>query len=97
MTPIKKGMTGIAAAATIAVAAIAVPSDAQARRGWVPGAVIGGLAAGAIIGGALARRTTMTTGLAPLTAITTAVRAAMCGGYGPIGVRAENGSVTDLI
>ena len=38
---------------TIAVAAVAVPTDAQARRGWWgPGALIGGLAAGAIIAGA---------------------------------------------
>jgi hypothetical protein len=55
MTPIKKGLTAAAAAATIAATAIVAPSDAQARRGWVPGAVIGGLAFGAIIGGALAR------------------------------------------
>jgi hypothetical protein len=46
-------MTAVAAAALIAVAAVAAPTEAQARRGWwVPGAVIGGLAAGAIIAGA---------------------------------------------
>src|SRR5215813_11276353 len=56
MTPIRKSLTAVAAAGTIAVAAIAAPSDAQARRGWVPGAVIGGLAAGAILGGALGAR-----------------------------------------
>jgi hypothetical protein len=44
-------MTVIAAAAVIA-AALAVPTSAEARRGWwVPGAVVGGLAAGAIIAG----------------------------------------------
>jgi len=54
MTPTKT-LAAVGAAATIAIAAIAVPSDAEARGGWVPGAVIGGLAAGAIVGGALAR------------------------------------------
>jgi hypothetical protein len=45
-------MTAVAAAALVAVAAIAAPTEAEARRGWwVPGAVIGGLAAGAIIAG----------------------------------------------
>lgn len=49
-------LTALVAAATIAIAAVAAPTDAEARwRGWGPGAVIGGLAAGAIIGGALAR------------------------------------------
>jgi len=48
-----KTLTALAAAATIAVTAIAVPQQAEARwRGG--GAVIGGLAAGALIGGALA-------------------------------------------
>jgi hypothetical protein len=48
-----KTMTAVAAAALVAVAAIAAPTEAEARRGWwVPGAVIGGLAAGAIIAGA---------------------------------------------
>jgi hypothetical protein len=55
MTPTKT-LAAVGAAATIAIAAIAAPSDAQARGGWVPGAVIGGLAAGAIVGGALAAR-----------------------------------------
>jgi len=46
-------LTALAAAATIAVTAIAVPQQAEARwRGG--GAVIGGLAAGALIGGAIA-------------------------------------------
>ena len=45
-------LTALAAAATIAVTAIAVPQQAEARwRGG--GAVIGGLAAGALIGGAV--------------------------------------------
>lgn len=48
-----KTMTAVAAAALVAGAAIASPTEAEARRGWwVPGAVIGGLAAGAIIAGA---------------------------------------------
>jgi len=55
MSAMNKSLTAVAAAATIAVAAIAAPTDAQARHGWGAGAVIGGLAAGAIIGGALAR------------------------------------------
>ena len=46
-------LTTLAAAATLAVAAIAAPSPAQARGGGaVAAGVIGGLAAGAIIGGA---------------------------------------------
>ncbi len=49
----KKSLMTLAAAAAIAVAAVAVPSEAQARRGWWgPGAVIGGLAAGALVAGA---------------------------------------------
>lgn len=48
-----KTLMTLAAAATIAVVAVASPTDAEARRGWWgPGAVIGGLAAGAIIAGA---------------------------------------------
>jgi hypothetical protein len=50
----KTTLTALATAATIAIASVAAPSEAEARwRGgwWVPGAVIGGLAAGAIIGG----------------------------------------------
>lgn len=43
-----------AAAAMIGLAAITVPNKAEAygRGWWIPGAVIGGLAAGAIISGA---------------------------------------------
>jgi hypothetical protein len=50
-------LTALAAAATIALTAIAVPQQAEAYwrgGGWGGGAVLGGLAAGAIIGGALA-------------------------------------------
>jgi len=56
-----KTMTALAAATTLAVAAVAVPQTADARwgggwhgRGFGGGAILGGLAAGAIIGGALA-------------------------------------------
>jgi hypothetical protein len=49
-------LTALATAATLALATVVAPSQAEARWGWwVPGAVIGGIAAGAIIGGALAR------------------------------------------
>jgi hypothetical protein len=47
-------LTALAAAATIAIVAVAAPQQAEARHGgWGPG-IVGGLAAGAIIGGALA-------------------------------------------
>jgi hypothetical protein len=46
-------LTAVAAAATIAVATVATPSTADARWGWW-GPALGGLAVGAIIGGALA-------------------------------------------
>src|SRR5215475_4226789 len=56
-----KTLTALAAAATLAVAAVAVPHQAEARwGGWHGGhgfhgaPILGGLAAGAIIGGALA-------------------------------------------
>jgi hypothetical protein len=46
-------LIALASAATIAVAAVAIPNQAEARwRGggwWVPGAVVGGLALGAAI------------------------------------------------
>jgi hypothetical protein len=46
-------LTTLAAAATLAVAAIAAPAPAQARGGGaIAAGVIGGLAAGAIIGSA---------------------------------------------
>lgn len=49
-------LTALATAATIAVAAVATPTTADARRGWRGPGFIGGFAAGAIIGGALAAR-----------------------------------------
>jgi hypothetical protein len=54
----KKTVTALAAAATLAVVAVGAPSDAFAQRrgGAVAAGVIGGLAAGAIIGSALAPR-----------------------------------------
>ena len=48
-----KTMMIVAAAATLAATAIAVPRPAEARGGFFPG-FVGGLAAGAIVGGALA-------------------------------------------
>jgi len=50
----KKTLTAIATAATLAVAAVAAPQPAQARcfGCWLGAGVIGGLAAGAIIGSA---------------------------------------------
>jgi hypothetical protein len=52
----RKSLTALAAASTIAVAAVATPTTADARWGWWGGAaVLGGLAAGAIIGSAFAR------------------------------------------
>lgn len=54
----RKTLTALAAAATIAVVAVAAPSDAFAQRrgGAVAAGIIGGLAAGAIIGSAIAPR-----------------------------------------
>ena len=49
-----KTLTGIAAAATLAIAAVAAPQPAQAGNNWV-GPAIGGFAAGAIVGSAIAR------------------------------------------
>ena len=51
----RKSLTALAAAGTIAVAAIAAPTAAEARRGWWIGPAIGGFAAAAIIGSAFAR------------------------------------------
>lgn len=53
-----KTLMALGAAAVMTAATMAAPSTAEARwrHGWGPGAVIGGLAAGAIIGGALASR-----------------------------------------
>jgi hypothetical protein len=51
----RKTLPALAAAAAIALMTVAVPGDANARcRGCVAGAVVGGIAAGALIGSALA-------------------------------------------
>jgi hypothetical protein len=55
----RKTLTALAAAATLATAAVSLPSDAQARwrghhGGAVAAGVLGGLAAGAIVGSAFA-------------------------------------------
>ena len=53
----KKTLTAFAAAATIAIATMAAPTDAFAqRRGAVAAGILGGIAAGAIIGGAIANQ-----------------------------------------
>jgi hypothetical protein len=52
--PMLKNMTVIAVAATVALTAVATPQQAEARNGRVAAGVIGGLAAGAIIGGIIA-------------------------------------------
>jgi hypothetical protein len=52
----RKTLIAFTAAATLIAAAVATPGTADARRGWWGPAVIGGFAAGAIIGGALAAR-----------------------------------------
>jgi len=49
----RKTLTAVAAAATIAVATLATPSTADARSGWW-GPALGGFAVGAIVGSALA-------------------------------------------
>jgi hypothetical protein len=54
MTKLRKSLAALAAAATLTIAAVAAPQPAEARGGRVAAGVIGGLAAGAIIGGALA-------------------------------------------
>jgi hypothetical protein len=51
----RKTLTALTAAATLAIAAVATTTTADARfGGWRGPGIIGGLAAGAIIGGALA-------------------------------------------
>lgn len=51
----KKTLIAIAAAATLGLATVAAPQPAQARHGhFFPGAIIGGLAAGALLGAAVA-------------------------------------------
>jgi len=52
-----KTLTTLTAAATIAAALTVAPTDANAQRRWGPGiglGILGGVAAGAIIGGAIA-------------------------------------------
>jgi hypothetical protein len=51
----RKAVTTLAALATLATAAVATPTTADARRGWWAPAIVGGLAAGAIVGSAFAR------------------------------------------
>src|SRR5437764_7166220 len=51
----RKAVTALAVAGTIATATVANPTTADARRGWWGPAIIGGIAAGAIVGSALAR------------------------------------------
>ena len=47
----RKILTGLVAAASISGAAIATSSNAEAWRGWwLPGAVAGGVVAGAVVG-----------------------------------------------
>jgi hypothetical protein len=48
----RKTLIALAGAATIAISALAVPTQAEARNGWVAGAVVGGLALGALAAGA---------------------------------------------
>jgi hypothetical protein len=48
----KKLLTVIAAVVALGLATVAAPQPAQARHGWVAGGIIGGLAAGALIGAA---------------------------------------------
>jgi hypothetical protein len=56
MNKFGKTLTTIAAAATLAIAAVAAPQPAQARDGGaIAAGIIGGLAVGAIIGSAAAR------------------------------------------
>jgi hypothetical protein len=50
----RKTLIAVAAAATVAVATVATPSTAEARRGWW-GPAIGAFAVGAIVGSAFAR------------------------------------------
>ncbi|MBV9557377.1 MAG: hypothetical protein JO254_09875 [Pseudolabrys sp.] len=47
-----KTLTALAVAATMAIGAVAAPPKAEARGGAIAAGVIGGLAAGAIIGSA---------------------------------------------
>jgi hypothetical protein len=86
-----KTFTALAAAATIAVATLAVPSDADAycRGCGVAAGVIGGVAAGAIIGSAIANSPAYAyprvyypvAGYAPYAAYAAPVPVACPGGY----------------
>ena len=52
-----KTLTTLTAVATVAAALLAAPTDANAQRRWGPAVglgILGGVAAGAIIGGAIA-------------------------------------------
>ena len=49
----KRNVLAIATAATMAIATVVAPTSADARGGRIAAGVIGGLAAGALIGGAL--------------------------------------------
>jgi hypothetical protein len=52
----RKALTALVAASTIAIAAVATPTTADARRGWWgPAAVFGGFAAATIASAAFAR------------------------------------------
>jgi hypothetical protein len=48
----KKSLIAIAAAATLGLASVAAPQQAEARGGRIAAGIIGGLAAGAILGAA---------------------------------------------
>jgi hypothetical protein len=50
MTRLTKTLTALAAAATLTIAAVVAPQPAEARGGRIAAGIIGGLAAGAIIG-----------------------------------------------
>lgn len=50
----KKILIATAAAAALTIATVAAPQKAEARHGHIAGAVIGGLAAGALLGAAAA-------------------------------------------
>jgi hypothetical protein len=51
-----KTLTAIAVAVVITIAAVAAPHQAEARGGRIAAGIIGGLAAGAIIGSIVANR-----------------------------------------
>ncbi len=51
MNRLTKTFTALAAVATLTIGAVAMPQPAEARDGGVAAGIIGGLAAGAIIGG----------------------------------------------